>query len=324
MGDPAGIGPEVILKALSSPPPNFPLLPATCRIIGSRKVFELEQKRLKTKIDLSLVDDTVHIPGSWKIGKVQKKCGLAALAALEKGIELLQEGKIRALVTGPVSKESLRLAGFVCPGQTEFLARKLKAKHYAMLAWSPRCKIVFVTTHLPLKRISSYITAHAVYRHTALLHRFLLWENILFPPNPSKTSGALPRICILALNPHATEFSCGEEKRIARGVLLAKKSGINAFGPVPADAAFSTLANPAYEADGFVAMYHDQGMIPAKLLAQDAGVNVTLGLPFVRTSPLHGTAFDIAGKGIARAGSMLSAIRLAARLSLLEEPYRKK
>lgn len=318
MGDPAGIGPEIILKALSSPPPDFSLLPATCRIIGSRKVFELEQKRLKTKIDLSLIDDTVCIPGSWKTGKVQKKCGQAALAALEKSIELLQERKIRALVTGPVSKESLRLAGFAYPGQTEFLAHKLGAKHYAMLAWSPRCKIVFVTTHLPLKRISSRITPQAVCRHAVLLHRFLLLENRLFPPDPNRTSDALPRICVLALNPHATEFSCGEEKRIARGVLLAKKSGVNAFGPVPADAAFSTLAT-THEAEGFVAMYHDQGMIPAKLLAQDAGVNVTLGLPFVRTSPLHGTAFDIAGKGIARAGSMLSALLLAARLSLPEK-----
>ena len=213
-----------------------------------------------------------------------------------------------ALVTAPVSKAALRMAGFTWPGQTEFLAERLGAKHHAMLAWTPKFKVVFVTIHEPLARVSRHITAAAMAEKTGLLDRFL------------RDSGVTrPRICVMAFNPHAAEFSLGEEKRIAAGVALARKAGINAVGPIPADAAVARAVAPrpsplAPRFDGHVAIYHDQAMIPAKLLGRGSGVNVTLGLGRIRTSPLHGVAFDIAGKGIASPESMLAAIRLAQRL----------
>jgi 4-hydroxy-L-threonine phosphate dehydrogenase PdxA len=367
MGDPAGIGPEVILKALAEPGHRIAdcrLQTPDCRIIGSRRVFELEQKRLGTRVDLSVVDDSVAMPGGWKMGRVQESCGRAAFEALEAGCEMLETGRLSALVTAPVSKEALRLAGFAWPGQTEFLADRLGAKHHAMLAWTPGFKAVFVTIHLPLAEVARRVTATAVLEKTVLLNAFLQEEGMKRRVDgeierPNQTLGPLvsqslalpssPRICAMALNPHGFEFSAGEDERIAQGVRRARRAGINAFGPIPADAALSGVGahnqaaktrstrrpghvlgaaigtsatpsiyssiSPSLSYDGFVAMYHDQAMIPAKLLGRDSGVNVTLGLPFPRTSPLHGTAFDIAGKCIARPGSMLAAVTLARRLS---------
>jgi 4-hydroxythreonine-4-phosphate dehydrogenase len=173
---------------------------------------------------------------------------------------------------------------------------------------------VFVTIHEPLARVAKSITAKGVFKKTRMLDRFLRDSGV-----------AKPRICVMAFNPHAAEFSLGEEARIAEAVRLARKTRINALGPVPADAALASvsatrpldsLTPRPLSFDGFVAMYHDQAMIPAKLLGRDSGVNVTLGLGYVRTSPLHGVAFDIAGKGVASPGSMLAAIRLARKLPL--------
>jgi 4-hydroxythreonine-4-phosphate dehydrogenase len=316
MGDPAGIGPEIILKSLS----HIPRL--RCRVFGSRGVFEREQKRLGTEVDLSCVEDVAGHLGSFKMGQVQRNCGAAALACLEAGVSELREKRVSALVTAPVSKESLRLAGFTWPGQTEFLAERLGSKRHAMLAWTPKFKVVFVTIHEPLARVSRHITPAAVAEKAGLLNRWL-----------RDTGVKRPRICVMAFNPHGAEFSLGEEERIAAGVARARKAGINAVGPVPADAAVAGLSRvrpssfvlgrggPCRTArpsdlpfDGYVAMYHDQAMIPAKLLSQDRGVNLTLGLGYVRTSPLHGVAFDIAGKGTASSGSMLAAIQRAQRL----------
>lgn len=309
MGDAAGIGPEVILKALDGKPGRV-------RIFGYRAVFEMEQEHLGTHVDLGMVEDVAELPDRIAVGRVQKSCGIAAFQSLEAGVAALRDRSISSLVTAPVSKEALRLAGFRWPGQTEYLADRLGAEHTAMLAWTPRYKAVFVTIHLPLARVAKHITAEAVAEKALLLADFLRAET---PTNKS------PRLAVLALNPHGAEFSLGEEDRIKAGVALARKRGVNAVGPIPADAALASISttrpldhstngpHPAF--DGFVAMYHDQAMIPAKLLGRDAGVNVTLGLGRVRTSPLHGTAFDIAGKGIADAGSMRAAIRLARKLA---------
>jgi len=294
IGDPAGIGPEIILKALARLPRLRP------RIIGPLEVFEREQRRLGTKVDLSIVDDAVGRPGRYSYGNPQKKCGAVALQALEVGVELLYRNDVTALVTGPVSKQALRMAGFRWPGQTEFLAERLGAKHRAMLAWTPSFKVVFVTIHEPLARVSRHITAAAVAEKTRMLDRFLRDSGI-----------RRPRVCVMAFNPHAEEFSLGEEARIAEGVRQARRSGVCAWGPIAADAAVARR----HDWNGYVAMYHDQAMIPAKAFGRDEGVNVTLGLGRVRTSPLHGVAFDIAGTGIARPDSMIAAIRLARRLA---------
>ncbi len=307
MGDPAGIGPEIILKALSRTPR------LNCRVFGSPAVLECEQRRLGTRVDLSCVEDVAGRLGDFKMGRAQRSCGRAAFACLEAGVQELKAGRMSALVTGPVSKTALRMAGFTWPGQTEFLAERLDAKRHAMLAWTPKFKVIFVTIHMPLARVRRHITAAAVAEKTDLLNRFL------------RDSGVRrPRICVMAFNPHAAEFSLGEEERIAEGVARARSSGINAVGPIPADAALARLGRNRTLSfglraldlpfDGWVAMYHDQAMIPAKLLGRDAGVNATLGLGRIRTSPLHGVAFDIAGKGIASPGSMLAAIQLAQRL----------
>jgi 4-hydroxythreonine-4-phosphate dehydrogenase len=307
MGDPAGIGPEIILKSLS----HIPRL--RCRVFGSRGVFEREQKRLGTEVDLSCVEDVAGHLGSFKMGQVQRNCGAAALACLEAGVSELREKRVSALVTAPVSKEALRMAGFRWPGQTEFLAERLGSRRHAMLAWTPKFKVVFVTIHEPLARVSRHITPAAVAEKAGLLDRWL-----------RDTGVKRPRICVMAFNPHGAEFSLGEEERIAAGVARARKAGINAVGPVPADAAVAGLSRVRPSSfvlcpsdlpfDGYVAMYHDQAMIPAKLLSQNRGVNLTLGLGHVRTSPLHGVAFDIAGKDTASPGSMVAAIQLAQRL----------
>ncbi|HTW92456.1 MAG TPA: 4-hydroxythreonine-4-phosphate dehydrogenase PdxA [bacterium] len=301
MGDPAGIGPEIVLKSLS----HMPRL--RCRLFGSREVFEKEQKRLRTDVDLSCVEDVAGRVGVFKMGRAQRNCGAAALACLEVGVRELRENRLSALVTAPVSKEALRITGFRWPGQTEFLAERLGSRRYTMLAWTPKFKVVFVTIHEPLARASRHITAAAVTEKAGLLGEFLC-----------ATGVKRPRICVMAFNPHAYEFSLGEEGRIAAGVARAREMGINAFGPIPADASLAGLLQSGHSSlpfDGYVAMYHDQAMIPAKLLGRDEGVNLTLGLGRIRTSPLHGVAFDIAGRGAASPRSMLAAIRLALRLS---------
>jgi 4-hydroxythreonine-4-phosphate dehydrogenase len=276
-------------------------------------VFEKEQKRLGTDVDLSCVEDVAGRLGAFKMGRVQRNCGAVALACLEAGVKELGAGRVSALITGPVSKEALRMAGFRWPGQTEFLAERLGSKRHAMLAWTPRFKVVFVTIHEPLARVSRHITAAVVAEKADLLNQFL-----------RDTGVKRPRICVMAFNPHAYEFSLGEEERIAAGVARARKAGINTVGPIPADAAVAAVPQARHLSfglrpsslpfDGYIAIYHDQAMIPAKLLGRDQGVNLTLGLGRIRTSPLHGVAFDIAGQGIASPGSMMSAIRLAQRL----------
>jgi 4-hydroxythreonine-4-phosphate dehydrogenase len=316
-GDPSGIGPEIILKALQ----RLPRLKV--RVIGPLDAFERAQRRLKTGVDLSVVDDAVESPGRFEFGKVQKNCGTTALLALELGAHLLKTGEVGALVTAPVSKSALRLAGFSFPGQTEFLAQRLGARHTAMLAWTPRFKAAFVTIHLPLAHVSRHITPEAVLEKLRLLAEFLRSESS--GVKRSASSDKRPPIAVLAFNPHSREFSLGEEDWIAEAVATARREGINCVGPVPADAAIASLSVsrslglsvarslPRYSA--FLCAYHDQAMIPAKLLGRDSGVNVTLGLGRVRTSPLHGVAFDIAGKGVANPGSMLAAVRLARRLA---------
>jgi len=292
MGDPAGIGPEVTIRALAR------LRRRGVILIGSREVLEREQERQGVDV---LAGTTVIDPfgrlGRYPAGKIGKRCGSAARAYLEHGAGFLRRGEIGALVTAPVSKAALRLAGFRWPGQTEFLARRLGARRYAMLAWTPAYRAVLVTTHLPLARVARHITPEAVAEKAVLLDRFLRREGF-----------NNPRIAVMALNPHGDEFSCGEEDRIRRGVRLSRRQGVDASGPWPAD----TVAGRG-GFDGFVAMYHDQAMVRAKLAR--GGVNVTLGLGTVRTAPLHGVAFDIAGRGRASAASMTAAVRLAGRLA---------
>jgi len=311
LGDPAGIGPEITLKAIAT----LRNPQSAIRIIGSLAILEDLKKKLKLKLDLEpLVFDV--IPNfKYQVGKTNKRCGIAALNVLDIAIELLKVGKINGIVTAPICKESLRLAGFKYPGHTEFLADAFKVKKYAMLAYSPQLKIVFATIHKPLRDVAKYITTDKVFEKIILLNDFLLHaprnKHDVSRKKRSASSVKHPALCVLAFNPHSFEFSAGEEEKIVKAINKARRLGIKVVGPFPSD----TVNELIGKFDGIVAMYHDQGMIPIKLLARDQGVNVTLGLPYPRTSPLHGCAFDIAGQGIANPASMQAAIDLCLKLT---------
>lgn len=292
LGDPAGIGPEVVLKAVA----KIRNAQSKIRIIGSLAMLSDLKERLALKLNLKQLVFDVIPKFNYQLGKTDEKCGKFALSGLEVGVELLKMGFLKGIVTAPICKESLIKAGFKYPGHTEFLAKVFLVKRYAMLAYSPQLKIIFVTTHKPISQVAKSITKTAVLEKILLLNDFL--------SNYQKLIN--PKIAVLGLNPHTFEFSYGEEERIFQAIKEARKRGITATGPFPSD----TINELIEKFDGFVAMYHDQGMIPMKLLARDKGVNVTLGLPYPRTSPLHGCAFDIAGKGIANPSSMISAIKL--------------
>ncbi|HDR00148.1 MAG TPA: hypothetical protein ENN51_07700, partial [candidate division WOR-3 bacterium] len=263
LGDPAGIGPEITLKALAR------LRPRAALLIGPAAVIGRESRRLGLDLPPGVAVHDTGAVGRFRPGRDQANCGAAALAALERGVELLRRGEVSALATAPVSKTALRRAGFRWPGQTEFLAERLGARSAALLAWTRRFKAVFVTIHRPLAEVSRFITAAAVAEKTALIDAFLRSEScgsgLRTAISPLRRK---PRIAVMAFNPHGTEFSRGEEDRIAAGVLLARRRGADVHGPFPADALAARLA----DYDGFVAMYHDQAMIPAKLLGP--GVNV--------------------------------------------------
>lgn len=223
-----------------------------------------------------------------------------ALAALEEAARLAREGEIAAVVTGPIHKARMQAVGFKFPGQTEFFADRWCEPNFAMLLTGGALTVALVTAHVPLKEVPGLLTTDEIVRVGRLLEDFLRLR-----------TGRAPHIAVAGLNPHAGEdgvLGSEEGRIIAPAVqMLAAK------GPISPDTVFTRAA--AGEFDGVLCMYHDQGLIPLKLHAFDQGVNVTLGLPHVRTSPDHGTAFDIAGKGLARPDSMIAAINLAAELA---------
>lgn len=294
LGDPAGIGPEIVVKALA----RLRKEPIHLTIIGSVSILSAAQMMLKMNFSLPRVADTGEV--EFEFGRVQHSAGKAALEAIKKAVKLLKEGEIDALVTAPVSKEAIGLSVPGFTGHTEFLAHEFGAHEVLMIAHSLYASFAFVTTHHPLQDVPGLITTDRVLRKLELYADFL-----------RTLHGREANMAVLALNPHGEEFSYGEEKKIADAVSAANKEGLDVQGPYPAD----TFHRHIQEVDGFLTQYHDQGMIPAKMLARGQGVNVTWGLPFVRTSPLHGTAFDIAGKGEADPSSMIAAIRMADRLT---------
>jgi 4-hydroxythreonine-4-phosphate dehydrogenase len=294
LGDPAGIGPEIVVKALAKLRKD----PINLTIIGSVSILTATQMMLKSNFSLPRVIDTEEV--EFEFGRVQRSAGKAALDALNQAVNLLKEGGIDALVTAPVSKQAIQLSEPGFTGHTEFLAEAFDVSDVLMIAHSPYASFAFVSAHHPLKDVAPLITTQRVLRKLELYNDFLM-----------SLHGRNASIAVLALNPHGEEFSSGEEEEISRAVFLAREKGIDVRGPYPAD----TLHNYLEDVDGFLAQYHDQGMIPAKLLARGQGVNITWGLPFVRTSPLHGTAFDIAGKTEASPSSLIAAIRMADQLT---------
>lgn len=285
MGDPAGIGPEIILKAL----PRLAKL-KDLSIYASPRILE------RTARDLGLVKQYQAIrkhvvdcggPAAFRYGAPDRGTGRAALRSLDRALAARPD----ILVTAPIVKDAVRRMRPEFTGHTEYLARFYGVRRFGMLGLAGRKRILLVTTHLPLARVCRQVTARRVLDKLILLDRELR----------RYFTTAAPAIAVSAVNPHAFEFSRGEDERIRRAVLQARQRGIDAAGPFPADSLF----NRRY--DGFLAMYHDQAMIYLK--SRPGGLNVTLGLPVIRLSPLHGAALDIAGQNRARASGLAAAVR---------------
>jgi 4-hydroxythreonine-4-phosphate dehydrogenase len=314
MGDPGGIGPEILVKALQKEKPSRRL---AYLLIGSRQVFKTLCK--KTGLWLSFKNVPSVLPGAlragniyfldvspkfsgdgtFQIGKLCPENGRLALSAIEKAASLAKKGIVDAIVTAPVNKAAIRLVDKTFMGHTEFLARKAGARRFAMMFTSPRLNVTLATIHVPLKKVSGLLTKKSI------LEKIRLTDEMLKKGFAIKK----PRIAVCALNPHGKE--CGEEESqvIEPAVRAARRGGINASGPFSADLLFHAAYHGRY--DAMISMYHDQALTAFKLIAFHDGVNVTLGLPYVRTSPDHGTAFDIAYRGKADPSSMLAALRLA-------------
>ena len=244
-------------------------------------------------------------------GRVRADAARAAYAYILAATAAALNRRLDAIVTAPISKEAFHLAGIREPGHTELLARLTGTRRYAMMLFGDQIRVVLATRHLPLRKVADALTADAVVEAIELLARALPWMG--FPR---------ARIGVCGLNPHAGDGGAlGDEEQtvIAPALARCRKRGWNVSGPIPADAIFHQHLAGKY--DAVVAMYHDQGLAPMKMLSFDSGVNLTLGLPIVRTSPDHGTAFDLAGKNKANPASMRAALDWAARLATRNNPW---
>ncbi len=318
IGDPAGVGPEVALKALAK------IIKASrsqyC-LVGDYRYLVSCAKRFKVKLPLlPLEEDSPLTVSKGKVGvldlggaenarwgKISASSGTAAVHYILKGAKLALEGKASALVTAPIHKEAIHKAGCVFPGHTELLAHLSKTKNFAMMMAGGPFRIVLQSIHVSLKESLSEVTRPKVWEKLELTQKTMTrWFGI-----------QNPRIAVAGLNPHAGENGAfgNEEIRVLKPVVAAaRRKGWNVSGPHPPDTLYYWASKGKY--DAVLCMYHDQGLIPFKLAVFETGVNLTLGLPFIRTLPDHGTAFDIAGKGIADPSSMVSAIRMAEDLAM--------
>lgn len=327
MGDPAGIGPEVIAKALADRALTRLCTPV---VVGSRPVMERTiawlklplqvvdfnpSNGLRLKAGQVVVADPLKNPlPKFRMGAATAVTGAASIAFIKEAVTLAQAGSLGGIVTAPINKEAMNMAGFHYPGHTELLADLTKTTEFGMMIVGGPLKIMFTTTHVAINALSPLLTTERIGKAIRLAHLGL-----------TKYFGIVrPRIGVAALNPHAGEhglFGNEESTSIAPAVKLARAAGIKASDPLPADTLFGKAARGDY--DGVVAMYHDQGLIPLKLVAFGTCVNLTVGLPIIRTSVDHGTAYDIAGKGVAEHGSLLEAVKVAARLAKSWSPVTK-
>jgi 4-hydroxythreonine-4-phosphate dehydrogenase len=322
LGEPAGIGPDISLAVWQrrdelALPPFY--------LIGDARYLAARAKRLGLDVPVAevapagaaaafaksfpVVDGGVKVTAA--PGKPDATSAPAAIAAIERAVADVGAGAAAAIVTNPIAKNVLYRSGFAEPGHTEYLAklaqqRTGKALHPVMMLWSPELAVVPVTIHLALREVVNRLSAELIVTTGEIVARDLA----------ARFGLARPRLVVAGLNPHAGEDGAlgKEDIEIVRpAVERLKSAGIDAKGPLPADTLFHAAARSTY--DAVLAMYHDQALIPIKTLAFDHAVNVTLGLPFIRTSPDHGTAFDIAGTGRADPASLIAAITLAARLA---------
>src|SRR5687767_12733910 len=331
LGDPAGIGPEVIVKALADPVLRHKAryvifgmneLLAYAADLAEFDVFWWRDQyngRLKSyPHDVVVVDYDHYSMLGHAVRAPSKMGGEASMRFCLDAIDAAQRKIVDAVVTAPIAKESWKLAGYHYPGHTELFAQRTGARRFAMMFAGGPLKVILATVHIPLNGLWGRLNIGAVFQPIEMLHQVLQdWFGI-----------EKPRIAVAGLNPHASEngqFGDEEERIISPAILMARDQGIDATGPHSPDTIFLAARDGKY--DAVVAMYHDQGLIPVKLLAFDQAVNVTIGLPIVRTSPDHGTAFDIVGRNRANPGSMRAAIELAIELAVKkrarEESHRK-
>ena len=320
MGDPAGVGPELCLRALADRRVRAACHPvifgdaavlarvaAICRLPAPPAAIPVEDWfRARGAAETPLVVDCrAIVAGSVKPGRVNAACGSAACRYIEAAVNAAMTGRIAAMATAPINKESLHLAGIRHPGHTEILADLTRARRVCMMMAADDIKVCLVTIHTSLASVPRLVTGRKIMDAIELSHdavRRLGREN--------------PCIAVCALNPHGGEngmFGSEEKRIIVPAIRQARKRGWNVIGPVVPDTAF--IPSMRRKVDAYVVMYHDQGLIPFKMLAFDRGANISLGLPVIRTSVDHGTAFDIAWQGKALPGSLVQSILWETRLS---------
>ena len=301
LGDPAGIGPEIVAATLADAPAAWrPRL----TVFGDRAPLERGARAIGVALpgDVAIVGDGVG--DAVEPGRPGERSGAAQVGYLEAAVAAAARGELAAIVTAPISKTWARRAGFEFPGHTEMLASRFGVRDVVMLFAGPRLKVALATVHVALADVARTLTTAGLRTTLAIVARALVDDFAI----------AAPRIGVVGLNPHAGEDGLlGSEDRDVIAPALAPLPPAQLSGPLVPDAAFRDLVDGRH--DALVAMYHDQGLIPVKLIDFDRAVNVTLGLPIVRTSPDHGTAYDIAGTGRARAVSMQSALALAVELA---------
>jgi 4-hydroxythreonine-4-phosphate dehydrogenase len=322
MGYPAGIGPEVTLKALASPSirrlaffliiGNENLFRQSCRVVKQNILY----KKIENASQVDFSKDSIlflDIPSRHKIkftrGYISAGLGEESIKYIEEAVKSIESKKTDMLITAPINKHAAELSGFRHKGHTEFLAEITNTKKYSMMLTAKNIKVLLATTHIAIKKIAGHLTIGGI------TDKLILADSCLRDYWGIKK----PVIAVCGLNPHAGDnglIGDEEKKIIIPAIRYARKRGVDARGPLAADAVFFNLTKGAY--DAVLCMYHDQGLVALKMIGRDNSVNITLGLPFIRTSPGHGTALDIAGRGIANAGSMKQAIKTAVDI------YRKK
>jgi 4-hydroxythreonine-4-phosphate dehydrogenase len=314
MGDPSGIGPEIIVKLAADPRRpetdvvvvgDVGVLRRTAERLGVSlrivSVTEAAEATTAPPSSLSVLQPGADLPEDLPIGGVDARSGAAAYACVQKAIDLALAGEVRAIVTAPLNKEAMASAGVTYPGHTEILADRCGVRDFAMMLANDDLRVLLVSIHLSLTDAIAAVTPDSELRAIRLAHE------------AGRAFGVdRPRVAVAGLNPHAGEngmFGREDMEIIAPAIERARLEGIEASGPWPGDTVFMRARKGEF--DVVVAQYHDQGLIPVKYLGVDNGVNITVGLPFVRTSVDHGTAFDIAGQGIADPASLVYALKQA-------------
>lgn len=323
MGDPTGIGPELIVKTLLDG--ELAVLPWPVRVIGdvaalkqAGRIFGIAAREVDAEGETCCLDFNGHLlkveigsnltSANLNYGQPDQACGRAMATYIDRAAQQCLSGSSHAMVTCPINKKAINAAGFSFPGHTEFLADRCGVEQVVMMLAGASLKVCLVTTHLPVAAVAQQLSVEAILSTLRIAHSAL--QNHFALPQP--------RLAVLALNPHAGEnglFGDEEQRLIAPAIETACAEGIAASGPHSADTLFH-FAVHENSADAVICMYHDQGLIPLKLLHFDDAVNVTLGLPIIRTSVDHGTAYDLAGSGKASTASLRAALRMAAEMKI--------